>query len=169
MRGRAIAYGFRRALGARAPSPRLRGEGGVRGTLRLQCICDRLQNPVNVPQYVIVPEAQDAYVTAREPTISRDVALIGGALTAIHFNNKVSFATNEVDDIRSDGFLPHELEPVDCTRSHTIPQLALSVGRLPAQPPGAVGLDDISPAHCLTSPSPHPLSRSRMFPTSTKQ
>jgi hypothetical protein len=48
----------------------------------LQCVCDRLQNPVHVFQDVIVPEAQHAKLTTREPTISRDVALVRGVLTA---------------------------------------------------------------------------------------
>jgi len=87
----------------------------VRGTLRLQFVGDRLQNPVHVPQYIIVPEAQHAQRTVREPPISHDVALICGVLTTIDLNHKTSFAANEVDNIRADGFLPHELEPVDRT------------------------------------------------------
>ena len=44
LKGRAIALGFRRTLGACAPSPRLRGEGGVRGTRNSHRVDRRDQN-----------------------------------------------------------------------------------------------------------------------------
>ena len=99
-----------------------------------------------------------------EPPISQKVALVSRVLTAIHFDQETSIAANEVDDIGADGFLSNELEPANGARTQAIPQLALSVGRLLAKPPGAAGFDQIGATHCCTLPSPGSLTRSDLSP-----
>jgi hypothetical protein len=168
-----------------APSPRSsRGEGGVRGKLGaqrqistetpvarssnnfLQLSKDHGQNTVPIAQHVRVPETHNVITVRGERPIARAVARILCVPASIYFDYELFFSTNKIHDVGPDRFLADELESTQPPVAQREPQFSLGICGLSAQVSLETNGSFLRSAHCL-APHPTPLSRSRIYPTST--
>ena len=69
-----------------------------------------LENPIQIPEHVMIPESHDAITSAHECSGSRSIDF-GRVLSAIDLNDKSMLDAAKVDHKRPDGPLPLELEP----------------------------------------------------------
>jgi len=107
-----------------------------------------------VVQNVIVPESQDAIVVRSKPFVANGVALVIRMLSAVNFDNKASFATNKVDSVGANRFLPDEFVTSQPTRPQTIPELIFRIRRYATQATRALRPEFVSTSHAETPPHP---------------
>jgi hypothetical protein len=85
----------------------------VRGRIHRQSACNRLQYAFHVTQNFIIPKSYNAIVVLLQPLIAHSILRIIGVLATVNFNNESEFATNKVDNIRSDRLLANKFMSVD--------------------------------------------------------
>ena len=119
-----------------SPSPPPGAERvGVRWGCR-RCLDDRLEDAVQVPDHLVVPEAHDPVAVARERLGPPGVPLrVRCMLAAVEFNRQLAGRDGEVDDEAADRVLPPDPERQRCLAQRP-PELPLHVGRVGAEPAG---------------------------------
>ena len=125
----------------------------VRG-IRRKGGLDGFDNARHVSQYVIIPESQNAIVVIGKPFIANFIARIFGMLSTVQLDYKASFATNKVDRVRSNRFLPNKLDSIQPSRPQSVPQRFFRICRRLAQAPRPSGLEIIRTSHLATPPHP---------------
>src|SRR5919108_5416757 len=90
----------------------------------------------------------------REPLVAHCVALVCGVLAAIDFNDHALLPTGEVDDVRTNRFLSDELVPSESAGAEPVPESSFCVGGGATKVASALGLFQVSAAHCCNSRSP---------------
>ena len=103
-----------------SPSPRLRGEGRGEGLL-FEFGKERLENPVQILNDIVVPDADHAITAGAEIAVALPVFLTSGVLAAVEFDNQAPLATNEVDVVAIDGLLADEFEAVELPAAKACP------------------------------------------------
>ena len=88
----------------------------------MQSVGNCLRYPFDVPHHVIVPVAQDAIVMIAKPLVTNGVAFARRVLSAVDFNNQALLPADQIDDVRTNGFLTHELHSAKGAGSDTVPQ-----------------------------------------------
>ena len=68
---------------------------------------------VGIPEYIVVPETQDAKSAARQFFVTDAIVFVFGMLTAIDLDNQSCLETSEVSDVSADWYLPTELESIE--------------------------------------------------------
>ena len=86
-----------------------------------------------VGQYVGIPESQHVIALCGERGITRAVLAIIRMLPTIDFYDEPFLATNEINDVGSDGLLPDEFKTAQPSVAQREPQLRFSVGGLTAK------------------------------------
>jgi hypothetical protein len=124
----------------------------VRGN-GLQRACNRFENAGKIAEDIIIPEPKNPITFPSEPSVSCDVPNIRLMLSAIDFDNKTSFATYEVDNVRPDGFLPHELKSEQAASANVVPQTQFCVRRIFAKPARTAG-SGVRSSHRKYAPHP---------------
>jgi hypothetical protein len=117
---------------------------------------NRLQHAVDISNHVVVPKAQDAVAMLDQPLIACGVALVGGVLSTIDFNDQPALAADEVDNERSHWLLADEFLAVNGATAQPIPKLEFGMGGLMPEAAGAFGRDLVGSAYAaisLTRPS----------------
>jgi hypothetical protein len=104
---------FNQRCGLATPSPRLRGEGGVRGRCRRRCREDCLPNPFNISQNFVVPETQHAMTMFDEPSVADGVAFVISMLAAIDLNDNTFLSADKIGGVGPDRLPAHKLEPAE--------------------------------------------------------
>jgi hypothetical protein len=102
----------------------------VRGRRRRRCREDHVPNAFDISEHFIIPEAQDAIAVVDEPSISDSVSRVRRVLTTIDFDNESFFSADEIDDVGTDCFLPHEFESAEASGAQVFPKFALGEGRV---------------------------------------
>ena len=125
----------------------------VRGSIRERG-GDGFENARHVAQHVVVPEAQYAIVAIDKPFVANSVAGAVCVLTAVHFHNQATFATDKIYGVRPDGLLSDELVSTQPTGAKTIPERPFRVCRNVSQPPRTPCLELISTTHVEAPPHP---------------
>jgi hypothetical protein len=148
---------FTRRPALATPSPRVRGEGRGEGRSRGRCGKDYVPNAFDILQDFIVPEMEDAIAALCQPLIAYGVAPVFGVLAAVDFDNESFLPTNKIDDIRPDGFLTHEFESTERSRTQEAPKLPFSLSGISPQSPGQPRLRHFCAAHASRPPHPNPL------------
>src|SRR5208282_931649 len=103
---------------------------GVRGRRRRHCREDCLPNAFDVSQHVVIPETEHAIAMFDQPLITARVASALCVLAAVHLDDEPLLPTNEIDDVRTDRLLTHELESAKRTRTKITPELAFCGRRI---------------------------------------
>jgi hypothetical protein len=67
---------------------------------------DGFQNAIYIFKNIVVPEMQHAITVISQPSVAHSIAFVDRMLAAVEFDDQPLLATNEIDDIRSDRFLP---------------------------------------------------------------
>jgi hypothetical protein len=99
----------------------------------LQLRNDHAENTLLISQYLGIPESQNGVAIGSERGIARAVPGIICMLSTINFDDEPLLATNEVDDVRCDSFLPHEFEAPQPSVAQRKQQLRFSIGGLAAK------------------------------------
>jgi hypothetical protein len=73
------------------------------------------ENAFPVTQYLRIPKSQHLISLRRERGIAGAVFWIICMLPAIDLNDELLLATNKIDDIGADGFLPNEFESIQAS------------------------------------------------------
>jgi hypothetical protein len=68
-----------------------------------------------------------------EPSIAYQVTFVIGVLATVNLDDEPPLTANKIDDIRPNGFLPHEFETIQRSRAKVFPQQLLSSGRILAK------------------------------------
>jgi hypothetical protein len=88
-----------------------------------------LDYPLNIFQYLMVPEAQGPESLPPEPGFPFLVlALLPGMLPAVKLDDESCLKTHEIGDVLTNGLLAAELEPVDLLAPEMPPQEFFGVG-----------------------------------------
>ena len=85
----------------------------MRGTFSLQSNCNEFEHPVCIADHVVVPKPKDTIVVVFKPSIAHTILLTVCVLPAIDFDDQPTFATDKVDDIRTDRLLAYKLAAID--------------------------------------------------------
>jgi hypothetical protein len=75
-------------------------------------------------------------------------------LASIQFNDKTTFAADQINCVRTDRLLPDELVAIEAPGSESTPQGFLRAGGVPPQASGALGFDLVSTSQAETPPHP---------------
>jgi hypothetical protein len=102
----------------------------VRGTLRRQSVRNRLQNTVDILEYLVVPKSQYTIILASEPLVTYRISFADAVLPAIEFDDQSLLTAYEVDDVSADWFLTDEFVARNLPRANSIPETQLSIGRI---------------------------------------
>ncbi len=81
-----------------------------------------MQNAVEIPENVIVPESKHTVTALLEEIFPPCVGGALGVLSTINFDNQHSFSANEVGVEWSDYFLANELASMKLTTTKTLPK-----------------------------------------------
>jgi hypothetical protein len=76
---------------------------------------NRLENAISIAKDIIVPKAKNAVASSLQFLVTSTVAETVSVLSAIGFDDELSFAANEVCDVASYRFLSYEFETVEPT------------------------------------------------------
>jgi hypothetical protein len=131
----------------------------VRGSLRKRSGND-FKHTTNITQNIVVPESEHPIMMRDQPLVAKAISQTVRMLTTIHFDDQMSFAANQVNNIGADGLLPNKFMPIQRPRTETMPQRIFGVSRIAPQPSGAGSFDFVGLAHVEA-----PLTR-RFAPTS---
>ena len=93
--------------------------------MRRQRRCDHLENAVDIPHHVVVPETQCAVAAFDQPLVSDRIARVDRVLPAVNFDDHALLAADEVHDIWTDRFLANKLVTIERSRAKTIPEAEL--------------------------------------------
>ena len=132
----------------------------VRGSFRKRGR-NRFKNARHIPQHIVVPEPQNPVVMIDKPFVANDIPRVIRVLTSVHLNDQPAFTADQIDRVRTDRLLPHELITVEGARPKPVPKSNLCLGGLSSQAPGASGSDFVGSAH--VAPPPHPDCFGRCF------
>ncbi|MEA3062722.1 MAG: hypothetical protein QOJ94_2503 [Sphingomonadales bacterium] len=88
---------------------------------------DRQQHAIEISEYVMVPEAENAKALAAEIGCPRPIPF-RRVLSAVGFNDQSSFQTAEVGDVWPDRPLPAEFMSAQAARPKLAPQGLLGIG-----------------------------------------
>ena len=125
----------------------------VRGVIRKRSGND-FKHTSHIAKHVAIPKSQDPVVMIGKPFVAGNIAPVVGVLPSIDFNDKTTFAANKIDCVRTDRFLPNELESVQPARPQPIPKPGLRLRGVLPQTPCTLGLDLSSSTHAATPPHP---------------
>jgi hypothetical protein len=137
-----------------APSPRARGEGGVRGRRRRRCCEDCVPNAFDISQHFVIPETQDAVAMRDEPLIAHGVASALRVLATVDLDDEPLLSTDKIHDIRTDRLLTHEFESVERPGAKVSPKLSFGAGRIFPQLTGQTRLRYVCTTHAARPPHP---------------
>ena len=137
-------------------SPPARGRG-LRGGLRAQRFLNGLENSLNIPEHVVVPEADYSVALSFEKCCPLCILSAFGVLSAIQFNNQLPLVAHEVAYEWADGHLARKLEPTELASSQVHPKSALGVGRVVPQVAGTFGWARAELWHWTSDAHPQPL------------
>jgi len=87
----------------------------------MQGNCNGFQHAIDVAKDVVIPKPQNAISMIGEPLIACCIVLVGCVLSAIDLNDQPLFATNEVNGVRADRFLPDKFVASESARANAIP------------------------------------------------
>jgi len=88
---------------------------------------NRFQYSIRIGQYLMIPESQYSITILLQQMVALLVVFVLQVLASIQFNDETMFQTDEIDDIRPDGFLAFEFNG-DCASDTTTWILRLSCG-----------------------------------------
>jgi hypothetical protein len=103
------------------PRPRLRGEGRGEG-LFFEFGQERLQYPIQILNYVIVPDADHPITKGGQLAVALPVFVTIRVLAAVEFNNQALLATHEIDVVPTDRLLADEFEASELPSANACPQ-----------------------------------------------
>jgi hypothetical protein len=89
-----------------------------------------------------------------KPFVAHHIARIVGVLPRVHLNNKTIFATDKIDRVWPDWFLPNEFVTAEPPRSESKPECGFRVGSGSSQSPRSPSPDFIRFSHAATPPHP---------------
>jgi hypothetical protein len=104
-----------------APSPRVRGEGWGEGRF-FEFSQERLQNPLQILNDVIIPDADHAIAEGAKFAVALTVFGIFRVLAVVELYDQAPIATNEVDIIPADGLLADEFAATELATANARPQ-----------------------------------------------
>jgi hypothetical protein len=144
------------------------GRGSGSGALSGELALNGEQNALKITEDIVVPKSKHAISVGEQALISFHIRSRFTVLSAVHLNNKKSFAANEIADITANRLLPHKFMPIDLTAANAIPQDCLRIRLIDAQLPRDSDHLPILSAHCLalTRIAPDDASHRRGNPTS---
>src|ERR1700722_3816920 len=90
---------------------------------------NRLQNPVAIPQHLVVPEPKDFPALAFQIGVSGLIARALSVLRALGFDDQLSANAQKVDNVGADRDLPAKLESAEATIAQQAPQAQFAVSR----------------------------------------
>jgi hypothetical protein len=125
----------------------------VRGALR-KGGRDGLKNARHISKHIVVPEPQHSVVATEEPFVTNRISSAVGVLASIQFNDKTTFAADQINCVRTDRLLPDRLVTIEAPRSESIPQGFLRARGVPAQASGTLGFDLVGTSQAETPPHP---------------
>jgi hypothetical protein len=115
---------------------------------------DGFKNTRHIAEHVIIPEPQHPVLMVGKPFIAHHVARIVGVLPPVHLNDKTIFATNKIDRIWPDWFLPNKFVTAEPPRSESKPECGFRIGSGYPQSPCSLSPDFIRFSHVETPPHP---------------
>jgi hypothetical protein len=147
------------------------GRGRIASAIRVRgSLCDhgsnRVENTRQIAQNVVVPEMQDAIIVHDQPLVTNGVVLAFRVLPAINFDDEAGFATNKIDDVRTDRLLPDKLLSMELARSQTMPERRFRISRASPQTPSAPGSHLFGTTQVASPPHPARLRARRPLPAS---
>ena len=83
---------------------------------------ERLENPVQILNDIVVPDADHPITEGTQPAVAPLVFAAFRVLTAVEFDNQTPLAANEVDVISIDGLLADEFEAAKLPVAEASPQ-----------------------------------------------
>jgi hypothetical protein len=101
----------------------------------LQSVSDCLQNPIDILDHIIVPEAQNSIVMIAKPLVANGVASAFGVLTTVNFNDQALLPANQVYDVGTNRLLANEFHSAERARADTVPDSLFRDGGLLAKSP----------------------------------
>jgi hypothetical protein len=124
----------------------------VRGLSQLGL--EHLHDALDIAEYVVVPDPDDAIAEPVEVSIPFAVSVAIRVLSAIHFNDKPPLAACEIGVIRADRILADEFETGELSVAEVTPEQCLSA-RVPApQRSRPLGRRWVRSAHRTQRPYP---------------
>ncbi len=150
--GQALHFSPRAGRGRIALAIRVRGSLLKRGR-------NRFQNARHIAEHLVIPEPQNPVVVLHEPIIAGSIDRVIRVLSSVHLDYETMLATDKIDDIWTNRYLPNELVAVKSARSEAVPQSGLRVGSGSSQASGAPGPDFVSRSHVETPPHPARFAR----------
>ena len=118
---RARGAGHTHDLHRLSPSPRLRGEGRGEG-LFFEFGQQRLENPVQILNDIVIPDADHAITEGAQVAVALLVFGVSRMLTAIELDNQMPLATNEVGVVPIDGLQAYKFEAAELPTANAGPQ-----------------------------------------------
>jgi hypothetical protein len=112
------------------------------------------KNTRHIAKYVIIPEPQHPVFMIGKPFVTHDIARVICVLSPVNFNNKTMFATDKIDGVGADRFLPDEFVAIKPARPQPEPKCGFRLGNGSSQSPRSSGLDCIGFSHAATPPHP---------------
>ena len=89
---------------------------------------------VDLPHDFVIPESENT--VTQHIQISGALVVLGNhrtMLSAVDFNNQLSFEANEIDNVRRDRILPTKFESAELACAQILPELSFGIDLVPAQ------------------------------------
>lgn len=102
---------------------------------RQQALVDSFEYSGLIRQHLMVPETQHSKACCLQKHLAPRIRLnLQSMVAAIKLNDQPSIETDKIDDVRSDGLLPAELESIQPAVAQLVPKPRFHLGHLAAQP-----------------------------------
>jgi hypothetical protein len=111
------------------PPPDGRGVGGGRSNQLLDALPNGFAHPIGLGEHLVVPETDNFKALAFQERGALGIMRHAlGMLLAINLDGQHGIETDEIDDVRPNGFLPPKLPAEDLASAQVLPQQRLRFG-----------------------------------------
>jgi hypothetical protein len=94
---------------------------GVRGRRRRYGCEDRVPNTFGIFQHFIIPETEYSIAMIGKPLVAENIALAGGMLATVNFDDESLLPADEIDNVRADRYLADKFKIVQPARTQVLP------------------------------------------------